>query len=288
MLQVARLAPNLLQAAADRVADFLHGRFNPDGGVADRAGRSDLYYTVFGLEGLLALRRDLPVDPVRRFLAGFGDGPDLDLVHLTCLARAWAALPKGALDASLASLLKRRIDRFRAGDGGFAAEPGAPHGTVYHAFLALGALQDAGASLDDPQALLRSVLSLRAEDGSFANRPGLRSGTTPTTAGAVALLRALEAPVPPGAADWLLDRARAEGGFLPVPQAPMPDLLSTATALHALSILKAPIGFLKEPTLDFIDTLWTGQAFCGSWADDIQDAEYTYYGLLALGHLSLA
>lgn len=288
MLQVARLAPNLLQAAADRVAEFIQGRFNPDGGVADRDGKSDLYYTVFGLEGLLALRRDLPVEPVRRFLAGFADGPDLDLVHLTCLARAWAALPKGSLDPSLATLLKGRIGRFRTVDGGFAAEPGAPHGTVYHAFLALGALQDVGAGIDDPQALVRSVLSLRSADGSFANRPGMPSGTTPSTAGAVALLHALEAPVPPGAADWLLDRARAEGGFLPIPQAPLPDLLSTATALHALSILKAPFGFLKEAMLDFIDTLWTGHAFCGNWADDVQDAEYTYYGLLALGHLSLA
>ena len=288
MLQVARLAPNLLQTAADRVADFLHGRFNPDGGVADRAGKSDLYYTVFGLEGLLALRREPPVEPVRRYLGHFADGQDLDLVHLTCLARAWAALPKGSLDPSLASLLKGRLETFRAADGGFAAEPGAPHGTVYHAFLALGALQDVGAAVEDPEALVRSVLTLRSEDGSFANRPGMRSGTTPSTAGAVALLRALEAPLPPGAADWLLDRARLEGGFLPIPEAPMPDLLSTATALHALAILKAPFGFLKEPTLDFIDTLWTGQAFCGNWADDAQDAEYTYYGLLALGHLSLA
>ncbi len=68
----------------------------------------------------------------------------------------------------------------------------------------------------------------------------------------------------------------------------MPDLLSTATALHALSGMKTDIGPLKEAALDFVDTLWTGKAFCGSWADDTADAEYTYYAMLSLGHLALA
>ena len=68
----------------------------------------------------------------------------------------------------------------------------------------------------------------------------------------------------------------------------MPDLLSTATALHALAGEHVPFGHLKESTLDFIDTLWTGKAFCGTWADDEPDSEYTWYALLAMGHLSLA
>jgi hypothetical protein len=72
-----------------------------------------------------------------------------------------------------------------------------------------------------------------------------------------------------------------------MPQAPMPDLLSTATALHALAGLQAPLDAIREPCLDFVDSLWTGKAFCGHWSDDVEDCEYTYYGLLAIGHLSL-
>jgi len=35
-------------------------------------------------------------------------------------------------------------------------------------------------------------------------------------------------------------------------------------------------------------SLWTSRgAFYGNWADDVADCEYTYYALLALGHLSL-
>jgi hypothetical protein len=78
-----------------------------------------------------------------------------------------------------------------------------------------------------------------------------------------------------------------ESGFYAAPAAPIPDLLSTATALHALSAMGVPLDALREPCLDFVQSLWNGAgAFSGSWADGTPDCEYTYYGLLALGHLT--
>jgi ribosome assembly protein YihI (activator of Der GTPase) len=69
----------------------------------------------------------------------------------------------------------------------------------------------------------------------------------------------------------------------------MPDLLSTAVALHALDGLQASYQEFVEPCLDFIDTLWTAAGgFHGTWNDEDLDLEYTYYGLLALGHLSMS
>ena len=251
MLQVARLAPNLLRDASSPVAEFFLSQFNDDGGAADRAGQSDLYYTVFALEGLIALQRELP-PRVRLFLESVGDGEDLDLVHLCCLARCWAALKQPAPD------LAGRIDAMWDRDN------------VYHSFLAWGALQDLG----------RAPEPFSFRDGSLAT-------TTPTTAAAVTLLRQMQTPVPEDAVSYLLARAHPEGGFSATEDAPMPDLLSTATALHALSGQHVPVAHLKDQTLDFLDTLWTGKAFCGHWADDEPDCEYTYYGLLAMGHLSL-
>ena len=118
-----------------------------------------------------------------------------------------------------------------------------------------------------------------------ASRPAPR----PPTAAAVTLLRQLGMPVNLTAADWLLAQAHPQGGFLAVPGAPIPDLLSTATALHALAVLEAPPPpAIRERCLDFIDTLWSAEGgFHGHWADDHLDAEYTFYGLLALGHLSV-
>lgn len=72
------------------------------------------------------------------------------------------------------------------------------------------------------------------------------------------------------------------------PLTPMPDILTTAVTLHALDGLQADWHSVKEDCLDFIDTLWDNRGgFYGHWADDALDAEYSYYGLLALGHLSL-
>ena len=78
MLQVARLAPKLLGESADLVQGFLRRQQNDDGGFKDRTGCSDLYYTVFGLEGLLALQAELPVARVEQYLRTFADGAGLD------------------------------------------------------------------------------------------------------------------------------------------------------------------------------------------------------------------
>jgi prenyltransferase beta subunit len=287
MLQVARLAPAQLGESQELVVRFLHDRINSDGGFQDRAGTSDLYYTVFGLDALVALQADLPVERTAAYLAGFGDGDGLDFVHLACLARAWATIRPRRDDVPVETLLAR-IETFRSADGGYAQAPGASHGSVYAAFLGLGAYEDLGRQPPDASVILKSIQRLRARDGSYANQPGLDSGTTTTTAAAVMLLRHLEAAVDRQLGMWLLDRCHTRGGFFASPGTPVPDLLSTATALHALSAMRVPIGGLQEPCLDFVDSLWTNRGgFHGSWVDDSLDCEYTYYGLLALGHLSL-
>ena len=130
--------------------------------------------------------------------------------------------------------------------------------------------------------------SLRQKRKS-AIRPSQKTGALNATAGAVTLIHHLGFPVNSSVGDWILSQTHPEGGFLAVPGAPLPDLLSTATALHALSCIERRIpSIIHERCLDFIDTLWNAEGgFHGHWADDDLDPEYTYYGLLALGHLSL-
>jgi hypothetical protein len=74
-----------------------------------------------------------------------------------------------------------------------------------------------------------------------------------------------------------------------MPDAPMADLLSTATALHALARMKVPLEGVGQPCAAFVLDLMTPQGgFAGSAADPEPDCEYTYYGLIALGHLRRA
>jgi len=165
---------------------------------------------------------------------------------------------------------------------------GRQFGTAYACFLALAAYQDLGLLPPDSPRLVQSLKWLETPDGAWTNERAVKIGATNSTAAAATLLRQLSIPVAPVVGDWLLERYHPAGGFLAAPTAPLPDLLSTATALHALAGLERGFGHLKESCLDFIDTLWTNEgAFHGHWGDELLDCEYTYYGLLALGHLSL-
>jgi prenyltransferase beta subunit len=286
MLQVARLAPKVLEDSTQLVRDFLLRQLNQNGSFTDRTGKSDLYYTVFGIDGLIALQAELPLEKIRSYTRSFGDGEHLDFVHLCCLARIQAAAGLPNEESSRAIL--QRIEQFRSHDGGFNLQPHQVHGTVYACFLAFGAYQDLGYEVPDALRVVQCLKGLESKDGAWTNDRCAKFGSTSATAAAVTLLRNLSMPINPSVGNWLLAQHHSQGGFVAAPGAPMPDLLSTATALHALTGIQIPLEAIREDCLDFIDTLWTSQgAFHGHWADEYADCEYTFYALLALGHLSL-
>ncbi|MCO6042832.1 hypothetical protein NG895_02825 [Aeoliella sp. ICT_H6.2] len=291
MLQVARLAPQLLGESTELVESFYRSQLNDDGGFNDRDGSSDLYYTAFGLQGLAALQVEIPRESTEAYLTSFGDGEQLDCVHTACLARCWASVRPAGPEPQLAERLLQQIEDYRTPDGGYHIDADSEHGDIYGCFLALGAYEDLGRTPPNPEGIVSCVTSLRTADGGYSNGYGLETGLTPPSAAAESLLRHL-APTKPGRDEalelWLLRHIHPDGGFYALDGAPFPDILSTATALHALVGMHSPIAPLKEVCLDFIDTLWTARGgFYGNWEDDALDCEYTYYGLLALGHLSL-
>lgn len=289
LLQIARLSPRLLAESTDLVREFYRRQFDAQGAARNRGGQPDLYYTIFALAGAQALDVAPPVDKTCEWLRQFGDGDGLDFVHLGALARCWAALGKAGMPPDLDRALLDRLEQFRKPDGGYEGNPQLASGTAYGAFVALGAYQDLGHSPPRVLDLIRSLKCLETPDGAWNNAPGMPTGALNATTGAVTLIRYLGFPVNQQVGDWLLSQVHPQGGFCAVPGAPLPDLLSTATALHALSALERRIpSELHERCLDFIDTLWTADGgFHGHWGDDDLDAEYTFYGLLALGHLSL-
>jgi prenyltransferase beta subunit len=290
MLQVARLAPQLLGDATDLVWTFIRGKTLESCAFPDRAGRPDLYYTVFGIEALLALHIEPDWHRLAEWLATFGNGASLDFIHLCCLARCWAAVP-----ASIASLTEddrtamlERINAWRTPDGGFNQRQGAPRCTAYGCLLGWAAHYDLRAPLPPADSLTDCLRALEVPAGGYANEPGLAQGAVPATAAAVALHRHLRRTPPDVTGAWLLAQQHPNGGFLAAPGAPIPDLLSTAVALHALDGMQVSFATHKESLLDFIDSLWSAEGgFHGNWTDDTLDIEYTYYGLLALGHLAL-
>jgi len=287
MLQVARLAPQVLGEAVPLIESFVRSTRAEDGGFRDRDGKSDLYYTSFAVDALTALQAPLPNRELQAYLKSFADGEGLDFVHLCCLLRIGSALEPRPVPDRVDALL-RRVETFRASDGGYEGTPDARTGSAYGCLLAYGAYADHGKTPPDTGGLARCLDALRTEDGAWSNDRLIRIGSVPAVAAAVTLSRNLRHPIPSGVAEWLLGCYHPEGGFRAIPDAPMPDLLSTAVALHALDGLQADFSRIKESCLDFLDSLWTNQGgFHGNWSDDVLDVEYTYYGLLALGHLAL-
>lgn len=289
MLQVARLAANPLRDSTGRVLEFIQSQHHSGGGFVDRAGKPDLYYTGFGIQCLQAVQADVPADLIAGYLSTFGNGEDLDVVHLATLARCYAAI-----NVEPDPLLKQKtIDALaacRTTDGGWNTEGSADHGSTYGCFLSIGTLQDLNDPLPSAESIAPCLNSLATGDGGYANHPKLKMANTPATAAAVTLQHQLRLPIDPKSVEFLLSCHYSDGGFFAMPEAPMPDLLSTATALHALSAAGAEVDIIRESCLDYCNSLWSGRgAFYGNWAEEEEDldVEYTYYGLLALGHLSV-
>ncbi len=285
MVQCAAGAPRLLGPQASHVAEFLRSRLNDDGGFGDTRGRSDLYYTAFALQAMAALELPAPVERIANYLRTFGRGESLDFVHRCCLARCWGTLNAAAPgDDALAAA--DSLEAFRDAQGGYTQSP-PQAGSVYACFLAMGAYEDAGSHMPDLAGPLQCIYACRAGDGGFANAPDQAVGTTPPTAAAVTMLAALNQPPEPAALDWLSARACGQGGFLASPQAPAPDLLSTAVTLHALAACGRPLDAFRSAGIDFVESLWAQDGgFSGHWAQGHADCEYTFYALLAMGHLA--
>jgi hypothetical protein len=296
MLAVIRQAVNQLEPdICDSLEAFLMGQWTAEGGARNRAGTADLYYTVFLLECCRSMDLAIPRKQVLDYLMGFGAGKSLDFVHRACLARCRGVLSETHSDTKSNAELLDGLEEFRLLDGGYnqnaldtdRCQDDPLSGSLYDGFLALMAWDALGAGMPHSPEFLQWLKTIRPSEGGYGNDAGFQAPTTPVTAGAVMLLTRYGFPIASSVGDWLMNQHQGQGGFLAAPMAPMPDLLSTATALHALHVLQRSMEEKGPACLEFVETLWADDGgFRGYLEDDQADVEYTYYGLLALGHLA--
>jgi hypothetical protein len=125
-------------------------------------------------------------------------------------------------------------------------------------------------------------------DGGCTNDRLLPLSSTPAAAACVAVLHELGQPIAPEITAYLLAQVDPSGGLLATAGAPVPDLLSTATGLHALWRAGASLDESSRlACAGFVAGLITESGgFRGHAADNAADCEYTFYGLMALGHLT--
>lgn len=290
-----RRLPSLLRGSTRRqLAAFVAGQWRPEGACANRFGEPDLYYTSFGLACAEALQA--PVSEATAAYVRRQEPAGLDLVHLNCLVRAQLILKRRRLPsfvppAWIPARLRRvpaarEVARFAHG-GGYRTDPSQPE-TPYAAFLATTALSGAGLPIPGPEALAAGLGRFRTGDGGWSNLPGAAAGSVNATAAAMVAQCECGSPPDRRAIDWLLRQFDTpSGGVHAVEAAPLPDLLSTASALTALHLCG---GALPEPQhsrcREMVLDHWNADGgFTGTLADEASDCEYTFYGLLALGIL---
>jgi len=264
------------------IRQFIRHKQTAEGGFADRAGKSDLYYSLFGYFISETLSVHEIIEPLKAFVKTKIVSKNLSGVDLYCGAILYSKL-YGTDDIS-ENLSKKIILELQSADQHISAS--ALQHIEYSSFMGFLALY----YLEDYLTLkhLLKTYSSRIKKNrhitSSAHQHINTSLPCPVTA-ANTILQELSRFPDPSSEENLLSFYHENGGFIAVPQAPCEDLLSTGVALYALKFINADIRILKPQCLSFVDNLYENGGFRATQTDFETDVEYTFYGLLALGSL---
>src|SRR5437762_1598177 len=201
-----RLTKRLLEGLARQSADFRkrHAAYfaacqNPDGGFPGREGGSDLYYTGFGLRGLVVLDALTPdianraADFLRLRLTQHASVVDFFSFLYSCALVQLGGGPDVLADSpkDWPDRVATTLETFRTDDGGYGKSVGDRAGSTYHSFLVLLCYQLLGGELPDAEKLKAFVQSRRRDDGGYREIAPMRRGGTNPTAAAVGILQIL-------------------------------------------------------------------------------------------------
>lgn len=274
-----------------RHANYLNACQNDDGGFGGRDPASDLYYTGFGLRGLLLLGA-LTAETADR-AAGYlrsrleGDASVVDFHSLLYSAAIIQSISGTDVLASAPADWPDRVadllGRFRSADGGFGKTPEAKAGSTYHSFLTVLCYEMLGREAPEPEALVQFVRTRQRDDGGFVEVPPMRrSGSNPTAAavGILKILGALDEITRTRVTEYLLAAQSSEGGIQANAVAPLADLLSTFTGCWTLLECGTLDHLDREAARKYVRSLERPDGgFHGGVWDGGYDVEYTFYGL---------
>lgn len=248
--------------ASDNIKKYLKSTQTASGGFPDKAGNPDLYYTLFGYFLSEALGMNELFPSIKSYLHNEILKNNPEGVHLYCAAILYSKL--GTNRKVLKRLQKKVKQDIRHQE---KKQP------AYSAFLSLLACY----YLSD----YKSLFTLKRQLKDFKNQKNL---PCPVLAASLVLQKSFKKPVDQ-LKKSILDFYDQKGGFKATKLTVIPDLLSTSVALYALFFADADLRMIKPECLSYIDSLFFEGGFAGNEIDQDPDAEYTFYGLLALGAL---
>lgn len=269
----------LNKEALGRITRFVESQKTDEDVFVNKNKTADLYYTMFGW--LLAYVFKIRLDHKKTlFYLEQQHTAQMDLIHYAAWIRC--KLLRQLLSGSKIKLLLNSL----------SATPvkalhefnGFPHDDAespYSRFIRLSLLEDANRKIENKEEIKRSLSEYKVPGGGYANRKGNRSATTNATVAALAVSGQLYGYKENEDTQFLQGLQQASGGFAAAADSPVPDLLSTATALFMLRCYNMQP---KTSPQDFIDAHWLESGgFSATLLEETSDVEYTFYGLLALG-----
>lgn len=243
---------------ANEIQYFVLSRQSENGGFMDKAGKSDLYYSLFG--NFVAETFDLRESGIRlqTYIDSYIESSKPEGVHLHCAAILISRRPG-------VEKLPEKINKSLA-ESTFSGH--------YSAFLNLLSFYYS-----------RNYVGLFRESRRLRATSKLTDIPCTVVAANLVLQHCFNRPT-----EKLIAALRSfymkNGSFAAVKNAPVGDLLSTSVALYALRMAGADMRGIKPECLEYVDSMYIGGGFCATELDPDPDIEYTFYGLLALGALA--
>lgn len=269
-----RATLSLGDEATDLIRSFVEDRMTDEGVFVDRSGKADIYYTSFGLllSHVLGIKRNYKA--TEQWLGGI-ESTTLDMVHYAAFVRSRMLnrLQQSKAKFLLDSVRKESIREAES----FAVVPNNDLYSPYAQFILYSLCEDTGNATPSCD-----LTPYHVADGGYSN---MRDGEPSVNATAAALMVAGQSGGYNASTDveWLRSEQLSSGGFRAERNTPLPDLLSTATALFTLRC------YGVEPrysAAEFIEAHWLDDGgFAATLMEEESDVEYLFYGLLALGTL---
>ncbi|RIH63765.1 hypothetical protein D1164_17655 [Mariniphaga sediminis] len=243
------------------VKEFIRSCQHPNGGFTDRGGRSDFYYSLFGVWLSAALDMPETLENHKSFVgekqherSGTVDALASLLIRISLFEEdfqkpSFLKLLKMAFRESNQSIFYRLFLFFLVFDAFY-------QGKMIH-FFARIILFFYPLPVESPGSIYAALTLIRYKVGLSVNREKK------------ALL-------------FHFEKGKGFKAFRNVEEA---DLLSTAVVLFALKATDTDLRMVAPDCLEFIQGSYDSGAFLAGNGDEVRDLEYTFYGLLALGTL---
>lgn len=242
---------------------YVIGLQTSEGGFPDRAGKCDIYYSLFGCFVAEALGIERTTASLKHYVNKIVRTENLTGINLHCATILYAKL--FGLDTFPKSLKEKVFNDLHQTGSKLP---------IYSNFLSLLTYY----YLQDVKGVWGIMKGLKKSDHADEM-------PCPVTAAQLVLFSLARKPIIQ-TKERLMSFYRGQGGFTALHNTPVEDLLSTAVALYALNYTGSDIRLIKPDCLTYVDSLFQDGGFRSTEPDVEIDIEYTFYGLLALGALN--